>query len=153
MRRMIVLLVLVFLTWPASALPGGDFLGAPVMPGGKALTEQQDRLEKVYDTDYQDTVKFYQDSLKDHEHVKFWDRSSETYIEDHSNRPWHSITISKNPSGGTTVVMLKDNWTWIIGTLILRFIAVFVVLLVLYVAMSVSGAILSRIAQAGEAKK
>jgi hypothetical protein len=39
---------------------------------------------------------------------------------------------------------MKDNWTWIIGTLILRYIGVFVVLIVLLIGMSVSGAIISR---------
>jgi len=40
---------------------------------------------------------------------------------------------------------MKDNWTWIMGTLLLRFIGVFIVLLVLFLALSVSGAIISRI--------
>jgi Na+-transporting methylmalonyl-CoA/oxaloacetate decarboxylase gamma subunit len=44
----------------------------------------------------------------------------------------------------TTIVISKDNWTWIIGTLILRFFGVFMVLIVLLGAMSVSGAIISR---------
>ena len=39
---------------------------------------------------------------------------------------------------------MKDNWTWIIGTLVLRYIGVFVVLLVLLIGMSISGAIISR---------
>jgi Na+-transporting methylmalonyl-CoA/oxaloacetate decarboxylase gamma subunit len=39
---------------------------------------------------------------------------------------------------------MKDNWTWIIGTLILRFVGVFVVLLFLLIGMYVSGWIISR---------
>lgn len=153
MKKMIVLLFLVCLACPSYVLCAEDFLGAPVIQGGKVLRSQEDRLEKVYDIGYEEVVKRYQDSLKDFEHVKFWDRTTQTYIEDHSNRPWHSITIEKDATGGTKVVMLKDNWTWIIGTLVLRFVAVFVVLLVLFAAMLISGAILSRVAAVAEARK
>lgn len=121
-----------------------NFLGAPVMPGGKVLASDEYRLEKEYHLSYDRAVKFYQQELDSFEHVKFWDRDSSTYIEDHSNRPWHSITIEKLDSETIKIVILKDNWTWIIGTLVLRFIAVFVVLLVLYVAMSISGTIISK---------
>ena len=151
MRKLSAFVVLLFLSW-STILFAEDFLGAPVMPGGKTITSQKDRLEKTYDAKYPDAVNFYKDALKKFEDVKFWDRGTETYIEDHSNRPWHSITITKS-NGGTQVVTVKDNWTWIIGTLVLRFIAVFAVLLVLYVAMSLSGAVLSRVSQAAEAKK
>ncbi len=152
MRKYVMFIILVIVALPASISWGEDFLGAPVISGGKTVVSQKDRLEKLLDMGYQDAVKYYQEALKGQEDVKFWDRTTETYIEDHSNRPWHSITISKEPEG-TKVVLLQDNWTWIIGTLILRFIAVFVVLLVLYVAMCLSGAVLSRIAAAAEAKK
>lgn len=151
MKKLSAFMILLFLCW-STILFAEDFLGAPVMPGGKTIRSQNDRLEKTYDTTYPDAVNYYKDALKKLEHVKFWDRGTETYIEDHSNRPWHSITIMKS-DGGTQVVTVKDNWTWIIGTLVLRFIAVFVVLLVLYVAMSLSGAVLSRVGQATEAKK
>ncbi len=152
MRRIVMFIILGCMAFPSSVSWGEDFLGAPVISGGKTLRSQKNRLEKLYDMRYQDAVKYYQDALKDYENVKFWDRTTETYIEDHLNRPWHSITISKEPEG-TKIVMVQDNWTWIIGTLVLRFIAVFVVLLVLYIAMSVSGAVLSRIATATEGKK
>jgi Na+-transporting methylmalonyl-CoA/oxaloacetate decarboxylase gamma subunit len=48
---------------------------------------------------------------------------------------------------------VKDNWTWIIGTLVLRFIGVFVVLLFLRVGMYISGTIISRTVKKLEAKK
>lgn len=75
------------------------------------------------------------------------------YMEDHLNRPWHSITILKGDNGVTTVVTIKDNWTWIIGTLVIRFVGVFVVLFVLYVALSFSGAIISRLVDKPKKKK
>ncbi|MFH1112741.1 MAG: hypothetical protein V1792_02355 [Pseudomonadota bacterium] len=152
MRKYVIYIIPAVFALSASICRGEDFLGAPVISGGKTVVSQTNRLEKLLDMGYQDAVKYYQNALKSHENVKFWDRTTETYIEDHSNRPWHSITISKEPEG-TKVVMIQDNWAWIIGTLVIRFVAVFAVLMVLYIAMSLSGVILSRIAAATEAKK
>jgi hypothetical protein len=131
-----------------------DFLGAPLLPGGKATISKSDRLEETYSIPYKQAVDYYEKLFKDKDDAKIWDRGNEIYIEDHSNRPWHSITVTK-ADGGATVTIVKDNWTWIIGTLVLRFIAVFVVLMALYVAMAISGAVLSRVgqAQAAPAKK
>jgi hypothetical protein len=53
----------------------------------------------------------------------------------------------------TSVVIMKDNWTWIIGTLILRYIGVFVVLLILYLGMSISGRIMTSWGRRMEARK
>ncbi len=121
-----------------------EFLGLPVPPGGSVLKSQEDRLEKAYTMGYDQLVRFYKNALKDYEYVKFWDRGDSTYIEDHLNRPWHSVTIEKTDKGATLVI-LEDNWTWIIGTLVIRFVGVFVVLFVLYIALSLSGAIISRL--------
>lgn len=152
MKGLVFCALVLSLLFPAPSR-ADSFLTAPVMPGGKELTSKPERLEKKYGLGFDQTVKFYQDALKDAQDVKFWDRGDQIYIEDHSNRPWHSITISKAANGSTEVVTLKDNWTWIIGTLILRFIAVFVVLLVLYAAMSISGAVISRTVKAAQAGK
>ncbi len=127
-----------------------DFLGAPVMPGGKVVSQTDERLEKTYDVSYDAAVKFYQEALKGEKDIKVRDRGTQTLIEDHSNRPWHSVTVTKVTEGRTDIVLLKDNWTWILGTLILRFFGVFVVLVVLYIALSISGAIISRTVKAGE---
>ena len=48
---------------------------------------------------------------------------------------------------------MKDNWTWIIRTLVLRYIGVFVVLLILFLGMTVSGSIISRAIKRIEARK
>lgn len=122
-----------------------DFLGAPIMPGGKVISQTDDRLEKNYDASYEATVKYYRDALKNEKDIKYLDRGGELYIEEHSNRPWHSVTITKLADGRTEVVFLKDNWTWILGTLTLRFFGVFAVLIVLYIALVISGAIMSRL--------
>jgi hypothetical protein len=153
MKTFILLVVIGFF----AALYSGDsfaedFLGAPVMPGGKVVSQTPERLEKIYDVPFDDTVKFYQEALKGEKDIKFREWGTETRIEDHSKRLWQSITISKTAEGQTDIVVLKFNWTWIFGTLTLRLFGVFVVLMVLYVAMTISGAIIPRLIKAREQK-
>jgi hypothetical protein len=126
-----------------------NFLGAPVMPGGKVVSQADARLEKSYDVSYEDAVKFYHDALKGEKDIKFRDRGTQIHIEEYLDRPWHSITITKVAEGRTDIVFLKDNWTWILGTLTLRFFGVFAVLVVLYAVLVISGAIISRTVKAG----
>jgi len=129
------------------------FLDAPVVPGGKTLNKTDARLELKTDLSHDELVAFYKEALKDLKDIKFRVWKDATYIEDDGNRPWHSITISKTNSRGENVVIIKDNWTWIIGTLILRYIGVFVVLMVLLLGMSVSGKIISSTVKRMEARK
>ncbi|MBF0477346.1 MAG: hypothetical protein HQK59_16300 [Deltaproteobacteria bacterium] len=134
----LVIILLVFL------VPAGwaeEFLQAPVIPGGKVINKTDDRLEVHYNLSHKEVLEFYREALKDTKDIKFRERKDETYIEDDGRLPWHSITFPKNCPDGIIVTIVKDNWTWIIGTLILRFIGVFVVLLILYLAMVTSGAI------------
>jgi hypothetical protein len=145
-RHMKTMWSVVFVLWvlgPSLSF-AEDFLGAPVMPDGKTVSQTNERLEKTYHVPYQTAVKYYEEALKELKDVKFRDRGGEMYIEDHSNRPWHAITVSKVANDRTDIVFTRDNWTWIFGTLVLRFIGVFVVLVVLYIALSISGAIISR---------
>lgn len=132
----------------SSAHATESFKEAPLMSGGEITFHNDARLEKIVPSRYEDVVSFYDEAFKSHKHVKTWDRGSSIYIEDHSNRPWHSISISKLESGGSKIVISGDSWTWIIGTLMLRFIAVFLVLMVLYIATAVMGAVVSRIDRA-----
>jgi len=101
-------------------------------------------LELKTDKSHDEVVEFYRMALKDSSDMKFRDWPDATYIEDDGKLLWHSITISKEDRNGTTIIIMKDNWTWIIGTLILRYIGVFVVLIILLIGMSISGAIISR---------
>jgi hypothetical protein len=130
-----------------------DFLGAPLFPQGEKVSEGDTRLEMKLPISHDEALGFYRNALKDEKDIKYRDWKEDTYIEDDGNREWHSITISKNDREGTRVVILKDNWTWILGTLILRYIGVFVVLMILLFAMSISGKIISSIVAKTEAKK
>jgi hypothetical protein len=146
------LLFLILLLFPAIS-NAEDFLGAPVVSQGKENLRTDARLEMKTPLSHDEVVLFYKEQLKDVPDIKFRDWKDSTYIEDDGARPWHSITISKDDKDGATIVMVKDNWTWIIGTLILRYIGVFVVLMIVLLGMVVSGKIITSFVRRAEAKK
>ena len=146
-------LFLVLLLFPAIS-NAEDFLGAPVVSQGKENLRTDTRLEMKTPLSHDEVVLFYREQLKGLPDIKFRDWTDSTYIEDDGARPWHSITISKNDKDGATIVIVKDNWTWIIGTLILRYIGVFVVLMIVLLGMVFSGKIISAfVRRTEEAKK
>jgi len=130
-----------------------DFLGAPVLPQGEETIKTDARLELKTTLSHDQVVAFYREALKGFQDIKFREWEDATYIEDDGKLEWHSITISKGDEKETTVTIVKDNWTWIIGTLILRYIGVFVVLMILFLGMSISGRIISAIVRKMEAEK
>jgi hypothetical protein len=156
MKRILFFTVLgcFLLGFSSNLVQAEEFFGAPVIQGGKILLKTKKRLEMESPLSHDQIVKFYEEALKEQKDIKFRNWPDSTYIEDDGNRPWHSITISKaQEKGMTSIVIVKDNWTWIIGTLALRFIGVFVVLLVLFLGMSISGFAISRSIKKMEAKK
>jgi hypothetical protein len=152
MIKPIVVLAALLIIFPASSF-GEDFLGVPIIPGGDTVMKTEKRLEMKAPLSHDDVLRFYKEALRDHSDIKFRDWKEATYIEDDGKLRWHSITISKGSENETTVVIVRDNWTWIIGTLILRYIGVFVVLLFLFLGMSLSGNIISKTVKRSEAKK
>ena len=130
------------LTGPALAA-AEDFLGAPVISDGKVIVKTASRLEMETPMTHEGVVEFYREELQAFDDIKFRERKAETHIEDNGRLKWHAITVSKG-AHPTRVTIVKDNWTWIIGTLILRYVGVFAVLIVLLIGMSLSGAIISR---------
>lgn len=147
---MFMLLLLIFCPLSSHA---ETFLGAPVIPKGTATKKTDARLEMKTVLSHDEVVSFYRQALKDFENIKFREWEDATYIEDDGKMPWHSITISKGEGQETSIIIVKDNWTWIIGTLVLRYIGVFMVLMVLFLGISVSGRIISKTVQRMEAKK
>jgi hypothetical protein len=152
MKNIVFVLVVLFLVFPAYST-AEDFLGAPVIPEGKVIQKTDSRLEIKAGLSHDEVLMFYKEALKEAQDIKIREWEDATYIEDDGRRAWHSITISKGGKGETNVVIAKDNWTWIIGTLVLRYIGVFAVLLVLFLGMSVSGRIISGVVKKAEAKK
>jgi len=143
---------LILLMFPVAS-NAEDFLGAPVVSQGKENLRTDARLEIKSSLSHDEVVLYYRKQLKDVSDIKFRDWKDATYIEDDGARPWHSITISKDDKDGATIIMVKDNWTWIIGTLILRYIGVFVVLMIVLLGMVVSGKIISSFVIRADAKK
>lgn len=130
-----------------------DFLGVPVVPHhGQTVLKTDARLVLQTDLSNAEVVKFYKKALEGYKDIKFREWKDSTYIEDDGSLAWHSITISKGDDKGATVAIMKDSWTWIIGTLVLRYIGVFVVLMVLLLGMTVSGKIISFSVKKMEAK-
>jgi hypothetical protein len=152
MKKYLFIFLMLALMIPVST-KAEDFMGAPIIPGGKIIERSKKRLELKIGLSHDEVLAYYSKALKGLEDIKFRDWKKATYIEDDGNLAWHSITISKDDPQTTTVVIMKDSWTWIMGTLILRYVGVFVVLLFLLIGMSLSGAIISRSVKKSEEKK
>ncbi len=150
--KILMLLVSLMFTFPASS-HAEKFLEAPVFPQGKIIEKTDARLEMKTPLSHDEVMSFYREALEDAEDIKYRNWKDATYIEDDGNKPWHSITVSKGGKNGTEITIVKDNWTWIIGTLILRYIGVFMVLMVLFLGMLLSGKIISRFVRQADTKK
>jgi hypothetical protein len=144
MSTKVVPLLLVLLLVHPALTHAEDFLGAPVVADAEPVSKTDTRLEYETHLSHDETLSFYQAALQDLPDIKIRYWKDATYIEDDGKLPWHSVTISKAGEGQTTVVIMKDNWTWIMGTLVLRYVGVFVVLLMLFLGMSLSGFVITR---------
>ena len=131
---------------------GPQWLGAPIMPGGKEGSKESGRLPIEYNKPYNEVLAWYQNALKDYPDARYRDWKDEMYIEDQGGSKWHAIKISKTGGANTTVTIVKDNWTWIMATLLIRFTGVFIVLLVLWVFLNISTAIVLRVLKPEEKK-
>ena len=152
MKTNILITFLLLLFIPVSS-GAEDFLGAPVAPNGETIKKTKSRLEIKYEMSHDEAVIYYKTALNGETDIKFREWKDATYIEDDGKRAWHSVTISKGDKEKTTITIAKDSWTWIIGTLFLRYIGVFVVLLILYMGMTISGNIISKTIKKIEIKK
>jgi hypothetical protein len=137
------------------ALPSGaeEFLGAPLMGQGKTVQKTKSRLEMNIPLTHEQVLAFYKETFKGNRDIKFRDWKDCTYIEDDGALPWHSIAISKEEGRGVSVTIVKDSWTWIMGTLVIRYVGVFVVLMILFLCMAVAGRIISSSVKKLDAKK
>jgi hypothetical protein len=120
---------------------GPQWLGAPIMPDGKEVSKDSGRLATEYNLPYANVLGWYQDALKGYPDARYRNWEEEMYIEDQGGSKWHAIKISKTGGAKTTVTIVKDNWTWIMATLLIRFTGVFVVLLILWIFLNISTAI------------
>jgi hypothetical protein len=117
---------------------------APVMPGGTVVKTEETAVFIDYDLPYEKVLAWYKDALRNYKDGKYRDWNDQMYIEDLGGAKWHSIGISKGGGNKTTVKIVKDNMTWILSTLLIRFAGVFVVLCVLWILLNLSGAAMKR---------
>lgn len=142
MKRYLLSTVLLLLLFPG-ILTADDFLGLPLVPGGKVIEKTEALLLVEVTMSHDEALEFFKNVLKGEKDIKIREWESATYIEDDGARPWHSITIPKQEAEKITITIKKDSWGWIISTLTLRYIAVFSVLLIIYASISVSGKVIS----------
>jgi len=145
MKNHIILIQVILLIFFTSLAEAEDFLGAPIIPYKETVQKTYKRLKLLTNLSHDDAVAFYRDAFKDEMDIKYREWKNATYIEDDGNREWHSVTISKETKGGTTVTITKDSWTWIFGMLTFRFLGVFIVLSVLFMGMKISTAIILKV--------
>lgn len=131
---------------------GPQWLGAPLMPDGTKVREEPGRLVVEYPLPYDRVIAWYREALQKYPDARYRDWETEMYIEDQGISKWHAIRISKKDGPKTFVTIQKDNWTWIISTLIIRFTGVFVVLLVLWVTLNIAIYIMRKLIKESPAK-
>ena len=148
MKKRILLFTLFLLSLSPEA-KAEEFLGLPVLPGGRTVRSTGALLEKSYDMAAPAAIQFYKDSLNGQGDLKLRENRQGFVIEDHGRLPWHKVVILETAQGQTSVQINKDSWTWILGTLFIRFIGVFVVLMVLYFAMAFATGFIVRSVRTG----
>jgi hypothetical protein len=149
----LAVLAAAFTPTPSHAFANGNPpWGAPVMPGGKIVKAEGTAVYVQYDQPYDKVLAWYRDALKDYrdkerniEFTKYRDWKEQMYIEDQGAANWHSIGISKIEGPVTTVKIVRDNFTWIMSTLLIRFAGVFFVLCILWIFLNVNGAVMKKL--------
>ncbi|MCJ7683655.1 MAG: hypothetical protein MUO68_05110 [Desulfobacteraceae bacterium] len=152
MKRCLLSIVLLFLVFPG-ILTGDDFLGLPLVPGGKVIEKTDAVLVMEVAMPHDQALEFFKNVLKGEKDIKIREWESSTFIEDDGARPWHSITIPKQEAEKITITIKKDSWSWIFTTLTLRYLAVFIVLLIIYVSILVSGKVIAAVEKRTAGKK
>ena len=143
MRNILILVASIFLA--AFGLSAAESF-APVPPGGKPLIpSDSDTVNLLYrDVALQEIVSFYENELKDKDNIN-WKKTRDSrgiVIHDWGNREWHKIVVD-TAENGVQITINRDSWTWIIGTLVIRFVGVFTVLVILMIALYISGFIMT----------
>jgi hypothetical protein len=145
-RIALILSLAIFLA--TTGLQASENFQAPVPSGGKLLSsEDTGTIILLYqDKSLEEIIKFYKDRFEGHENIdwKEPDTSRGVVIYDWGDREWHRIEVmSRDTNSGVQITIDGDSWTWIIGTLVIRFVGVFTVLIILMIALYISGGILN----------
>ena len=143
--KIIFSILFIFLT--SVGLYASQNFEAPVAPGGimPAIQDSNSITLQYKDLSSAEIINFYKDKFKNESDLNWKEYADHTIINDWGSRDWHKITITPQDSAQGGKVKIKgESWTWIIGTLVIRFFGVLIVLVVLWIALYISGVILSR---------
>lgn len=145
MKRTLLVYAALFLSL-YTGIDASEVFHVPIPDGGEIVSAEKKGMTTVrYDNlSPAEIVDFYNRQFTGMPDIK-WNEtgnSRDLVIYDWGNRPWHRINVYSEDTGGVTLLSIrKDSWTWIIGTLLIRFIGVFMVLFILMIALLVSGSI------------
>ncbi len=147
MKKIFIISILLFFII-AQTLFAAEQFQAPLPAKGESLSpENKGSVTVSYEQASLDEIlNFYKEAFGNDANIKWVEKKEQgtVVIHDWANRKWHKITIvGKGQGPGVLITVKKDSWTWIIGTLVIRFVGVFIVLIVLMVALYISGSILS----------
>jgi hypothetical protein len=145
MKKSIVIIQLLFACSVLYA--SADFI--PSVPeGGEQVPGSSSGMVKYnyQNMAVQQIAAFFMHEFKENANISFREiqGKGEIVINDWGNSKWQKIHIAVNGDAGTIVTITKDSWTWILGTLVIRFVGVFVVLTVLLIVLNILSAIVSR---------
>jgi hypothetical protein len=144
-RIVLILALSIFLAAPG--LSAAESFQAPVPDGGKLLTpEDSGTVNLLYrEVTLKEIIGFYRDNLKDKENIN-WKETANLrgiVIHDWGNREWHKIEVAEDTESGVQITINRDSWTWVLGTLVIRFVGVFTVLVILMITLYISGFIMT----------
>jgi hypothetical protein len=141
----IALGIAALLTLLPTAVRADEFLGLTFPDETEIAGQTEGRLELESQLSHDELVTHYQGLVEDLPDIKILERDDSTQITDYGRLEWHSITVYREPAeGAPAVLILEDSWSWILGTLVFRYIGVFGVIIVLFLSMSISGFVISR---------
>jgi hypothetical protein len=145
-RIALILSLAIFLA--TTVLQASENFQAPVPSGGKLLSSEDPGTINLFyqDKSMKEIIKFYKDRFEGNESIdwKEPDASRRVVIHDWGSREWHRIEVMRrDANSGVQITIDRDSWTWIIGTLVIRFVGVFTVLVILMIALYISGRIMT----------
>lgn len=146
--KITILILTLSLLISSSVLYASEHFNAPLPAGGKIfLSEKSNIVNLQYgNLSFKEITNFYKNEFQNKDDIDWneFEKSERILIYDWGNRKWHRINIvDKGHGKGILVTISKDSWTWIIGTLAIRFVGVFVVLIILMIALYISGSLIS----------
>lgn len=142
MKKLLIMLVLASLL---RGLPAFSEELVPVPAGGKEITQPADDVVTYqYNTISLSEIKaFYGNLFKDDETISWQNpkRFKGLLINDWGSKKWHCISVVDKGPNDIEITVMRDSWTWIIGSLAVRFVGVLIVLSILMVALYLSGSL------------